>query len=465
MSVINQVLLNLEKRGASLAEFGVLPDHMQLPRESARARHWGWVAAGVAFAIAVPTGWIAFQATVAAPTYSPVASGAGGAKVASASAGEIHAAWPDERDHAYSRETEVFRLSFELSNPLADSAPHRGTGALKVAAGIGDPLSSAGLLGGTDAESATDKTRVGPAASGRSVASAGAAIVKPTVKRIAVPPEIRKQVRDSTPAPHRDTGAPKVAVGIRDPLSSARRVGRTDAESATDKTRVGPAASGRSVASAGAAIVKPTVKRIALPPEIRKQVREPTPRELADHEYRNAVALLNQDRRDEADAGLRKALNVYPEHHQARQVLVGLLVQGRRLEEAERVLEGGLKLSPAQTGFNLTLARLQAHRGDSARAIATLQNGLKYARSNAEYAAFLATLLQREGKHEEAIEHYRAALRLRPGTGVWWVGLGISLQAANQPAAALDAYRRARAVGNLHPHVAALAEQRERQLQ
>ncbi len=543
MSVINQVLFNLEKRGASLAEFGVLPDHMRLPPETARARHWGWVAAGVAFAVAAPTGWIAFQATVAAPAHSPVASGAGGVKIASASAGEIHAAWPDERERAYSQEIGVFRLSSELSNPPADSAPHRGTGAPKVAvgirdplssagllggtdaesptdetragpvtpgrsvasagaaivkpavkrisvppeirkqvrdstpaahrgtgapkvaAGIGDPLSSAGLLGGTDAESATDKTRVGPAASGRSVASAGAAIVKPAVKRISVPPEIRQQVRDSTPAPHRGTGAPKVAVGMRDPLSSARRVDRTDAKSATDKTRVGPTASGRSVASAGAAIVKPAVKRIALPPEIRKQVREPTPRELADHEYRNAVALLNQDRRDEADAGLRKALNVYPEHHQARQVLVGLLVQGRRLEEAERVVEGGVKLSPAQTGFNLTLARLQAHRGDTARAIATLQNGLKYARSNAEYAAFLATLLQREGKHEEAIEHYRAALRLRPGAGVWWVGLGISLQAANQPAAALDAYRRARAVGNLHPHVAALAEQRERQLQ
>ena len=56
-------------------------------------------------------------------------------------------------------------------------------------------------------------------------------------------------------------------------------------------------------------------------------------------------------------------------------------------------------------------------------------------------------------------------MRLRPNLGVWWVGLGISLQATNQPAAALDAYRRASAAGNLHPHVAALAEERMRQLQ
>ena len=30
MSVINQVLVNLEKRRASLAELGVLPDHVSL---------------------------------------------------------------------------------------------------------------------------------------------------------------------------------------------------------------------------------------------------------------------------------------------------------------------------------------------------------------------------------------------------------------------------------------------------
>ena len=77
----------------------------------------------------------------------------------------------------------------------------------------------------------------------------------------------------------------------------------------------------------------------------------------------------------------------------------------------------------------------------------------------------LSLLLQREGKHAEAIKHFRAALRKRPNFGVWWVGLGISLQATNQPAAALDAFRRAKAGGNLHPHVAALADERLKQLQ
>ena len=56
-------------------------------------------------------------------------------------------------------------------------------------------------------------------------------------------------------------------------------------------------------------------------------------------------------------------------------------------------------------------------------------------------------------------------MRQRPGAGVWWLGLAISLQAANQAAAAQDAYRRANAAGNLHPELAAFAEQRLKQLQ
>jgi hypothetical protein len=41
----------------------------------------------------------------------------------------------------------------------------------------------------------------------------------------------------------------------------------------------------------------------------------------------------------------------------------------------------------------------------------------------------------------------------------------MSLQAANRPAAAQEAYRQARAAGNLQPDLAALAEQRLKQLQ
>jgi MSHA biogenesis protein MshN len=391
MSVINQVLLNLEKRRASAAERGVLPNHVQALPESGRAPHWGWVAAGVVVAVAALAAWMVLTATDAEPT-RPLAprSGTDGVieRVVTASAGVSPTTRPDERGDVYSQELRAFRLSLELSNPPAE------------------------------------------------------------------------------PAPRRDAEAPQAATGGGEPLRSGRLIGRMGAESAPDATPAGVAAPARSEAGnrAVAAPAKPVADASAKP-GIRKEMRAPTPRDLAENEYRKAVALLNQGRLAEAEEGFQAALSLYPEHHNARQGLVGLLVQGRKLEDAERALEEGVKLSPGQTGFNMTLARLQAERGDNTQAIATLQRGLEHAQGSAEYAAFLAALLQRQGRHEDAIEQFHAALRLRPGSGVWWLGLGMSLQAANRPAAAQEAYRQARAAGNLQPDLAALAEQRLRQLQ
>jgi MSHA biogenesis protein MshN len=391
MSVINQVLLNLEKRRASAAERGVLPNHVQVLPEGGRVPHWGWVAAGVVVAVAALAAWMARTATDAEPT-RPLAprSGTEGfiERVVSASAGVSPTTRPDERGDVYLQELRAFRLSLELSNPPAE------------------------------------------------------------------------------PALRRDSEVPQGAAGGGEPLRSGRLIGRMDAESATAATPAGVATPARSEAGkrAAAAPVKPAADG-ATNPEIRKQMRDPTQRELGENEYRKAVAVLDQGRLADAEIGFQAALNLYPEHHQARQGLLGLLVQGRKLEEAERVLEEGVRLSPGQTGFSMTLARLQADRGDNARAIATLQRGLEHAQGSAEYAAFLAALLQRQGRHEEAIEQFQAALQLRPGSGVWWLGLGMSLQAANRPAAAQEAYRQARATGDLQPDLAALAEQRLRQLQ
>jgi MSHA biogenesis protein MshN len=386
MSVINQVLLNLEKRRASPAERGLLPEHVQVPPEGgARAPYWGWIAAGVAFAVAAPAGWMALTATVAGPTrLSAARSGTDGVieKVVSTSAGVSSAARADGRDDAYSQDLRAFRLSLELSSLPAEPAPRRAA---------------------------------------------------------------------------EESG---------EPISTARVIGRQGGESATGASSGGTAAQARSEADrrAGAAPVRPAEESPATP-EIRKQMRDPTQRELSENEYRKAVASLNQGRLAEAEAGFQEALNLAPENHAARQGLTGLLLQGRKLEEAERVLEEGVKFTPAPIGFNTTLARMQADRGDNARAITTLLKGLEHAQGSAEYVAFLAALLQRQGRHEEAIGQFQAALRIRPGSGVWWLGLAMSLQAANQPAAAQSAYQQARASGNLHPELAALAEQRLRQLQ
>jgi MSHA biogenesis protein MshN len=199
--------------------------------------------------------------------------------------------------------------------------------------------------------------------------------------------------------------------------------------------------------------------------EIHKQVRQPTQQDLAENEYRKATGLLHQGLLTEAQQGFEAAVRLQPEHHAARQTLVGLLLEARKFSDAERVLQEGLALAPAQSGFSVTLARLQVDRGDATAAVATLKRGLEYGRGNAEYHAFLAALLQRQSQHEEAVEQFQAALRLKPALGVWWLGLGMSLQAVNRTADAQEAYRHARNSANIHPELAALADQRLKQLQ
>ena len=378
MSVINQLLLDLEKRRASGAERSTLPDHVRaLPNEE-RSPQWGWIGAGATIVVgALGAGWIVLTGMAPIGGRAAQVAPQRGTDVAiemvvAASAGGVMDVRPAEEEPG--RDAAASRLSFELSNPPQPEAAE-------------------------------------PAA-------------RPPV------PTARVVARA---APELPAAAPMPAERVEE-----KRVPAPPA-------RTPPAPPGKA--------------------EIHKEVRQPTPRDLAEVEFRKATALLHQSRPAEAQEGFQAAVAAYPGHHAARQALVGLLVDARKYGEAERVLQEGLALSPAQSGFAMTLARLQVDRGDALQATATLRKGLEHSQGSADYLAFLAALLQRQGRHEEAIEQFRGALRMRPAAGVWWLGLGISLQALNRGADAQDAYARARASGNLSPELAAFAEQRLRQLQ
>ena len=265
----------------------------------------------------------------------------------------------------------------------------------------------------------------------------------------------------SPPAPEKrgDTDAP---------LATERVIRRAGTQA--ERAREAPVAPSRPIefakppaAKAPAAVAPPKVA--AVKPDIRREVRQPTARELAENEYRKATALLHQGNREEAQEGFQAALKRLPGHHGARQALVGMLLEAKKNAEAETVLEEGLAIAPSQSGFTMTLARLQLERGETNQAIDTLKKGIEYPPVSAEYLAFLAALLQRQGRHEEAIEQYRGALLLRPNAGVWWMGVGISQQALGRQVEAKDAYERARSGAGLSPALAAFVAQRLKELE
>ncbi len=251
----------------------------------------------------------------------------------------------------------------------------------------------------------------------------------------------------------------KLATEIGTPFDE-RSVGarpKTAQKPAADAARKGTSA------QAPAAAHLPAAKGRA-PASIDKQIHVPTRTERAEIEFRKATAMLNQGRVAEAIEGYRSTLAEDAAHAAARQALVGLLLENRRIDEAQQLLQEGLTLNPDRSSYAILLARIQVERGDLQGAQDLLSRHAASAANNADYHAFHAAVLQRLGRHKEAVTGYQAALRIAPNAGVWWMGMGISLQAENRDAEARDAFARAKSAGGLGPDLVNFIDQRLQQL-
>ncbi len=200
------------------------------------------------------------------------------------------------------------------------------------------------------------------------------------------------------------------------------------------------------------------------PPEGVSPMKRVSPAQQAEAEFRNAVELMQRGHVTDAMAGYEAALRLDAGHDAARQALVALLLESRRGADAGRVLQDGLKHKPEHTGFAMLLARLQVEQGTVDLAAATLETSLPYAKSQADYQAFYAALMQRQNRHKEAIAHYQVALQLAPDNGIWLMGLGISLQALERDIDAKNAFRRALETKALSPELQAFVQRKIKEL-
>lgn len=184
-----------------------------------------------------------------------------------------------------------------------------------------------------------------------------------------------------------------------------------------------------------------------------------TPDQKSGNLYKQAVGMLQQFRSQEAIELLRESLRSNTGNHDARILLAAVLADGARLGEAIETLEQGLKLSPEFVPYYRVMARTQATAGNRTGALATLQKGSAAAGNDAEYHALYAALLQQQGSHDEAVKHYLVSLRSDPMNGPWLVGVAISLQATHRNSDAMEAYKRAIDSGELAPDVAKFASE------
>jgi tetratricopeptide (TPR) repeat protein len=165
--------------------------------------------------------------------------------------------------------------------------------------------------------------------------------------------------------------------------------------------------------------------------------------------YLSGAIQWRMAQRQEALASLARAVELDPNHVEARREYARVLAAENRMDEAAAQLESARALEPDNVGILLTLAqtlaqgdddagaeavyadldRLDAHDartlsnwgnvlgrlGRDEEALAKLQLALLFAPDFANAHFNVALVLERLGRTDEAVEHLREAVRLEPG--------------------------------------------------
>ncbi|BAZ92574.1 uncharacterized protein FOKN1_0170 [Thiohalobacter thiocyanaticus] len=199
-------------------------------------------------------------------------------------------------------------------------------------------------------------------------------------------------------------------------------------------------------------------------PNMRKTARPLSAAEVAEQHFAEGVAALEQGQWRLAERGLQAALQVDPDHLQARESLSGVLLYQGRQREAEQVLAAGLERRPLAPSLAQPYARLILDQGRDDAAIEVLETALVNAVNDADYLALLAGVYQRNQRYADADASYRSALSLAPQRAAWWLGLGLALEGSGELPRAAGAYRSAIENPGLNPDARRYAEQRLQRL-
>ena len=451
MSVINQMLQDLERRHAGPEELRALPDEIRpLPAAGDQGRlrrigGWWLVVAGAGAAAAV---WLAIPGLIDVPMADAPAVNRMAAAVPDTESVAAVQPQPAVADPGTVIQPEAGPVQSEIAWPAFAS---RMSTDLAAPPSAPPPELPDRRMARREVVNAQTEHPMREAAAGPVPAAAGGAALALTAarpSRAAATPGPAAATPSATPAVVASFGAVVPAAIVLPTVPAAT------APSAAAVATSSPAA------AAGGARQADTS-----PPRIERQDREPGIRERTEASYRRGVEAMQDNRLPAAEQALREALALSPGHEPSRHALLGILVQQRRNADAEALLAEGQRQNPAQVGFAMALARLQAERGDAAAALDSLQRSATAGRERPEFLGFQAGLLSRIGNHADAVLYYRSALRLVPQNAVWWMGLGISLEADRRPSEAAEAFQRARETTGLNAELTAFVDQRLRNLQ
>ena len=183
--------------------------------------------------------------------------------------------------------------------------------------------------------------------------------------------------------------------------------------------------------------------------KIEKKLLPLTPHEKAIDAYNQALIHINNDQMNGAKQALIKALTHEPTHHEARNMLVDLLLKEKLYSQAIELLNSGLHVSPEYIPFSEQLAHLWVDKKEYQKALNVLNKVQPPLHEYPDYYGFIAALYEQLGLFKGSEHWYRHLIDFNQNNGIWWLGLAVSLEHQKRFLESSQAYQQAKLTKSL----------------
>jgi tetratricopeptide (TPR) repeat protein len=128
--------------------------------------------------------------------------------------------------------------------------------------------------------------------------------------------------------------------------------------------------------------------------------------------YQRATALISLNRDQEAEADLKKVIDMQPDFARAHRLLGQILLDRGMTEDAKRELARAIELDPKLTGIRVLYASALIKSGENQKAIDNLRAALELGEATALAYALIGVAEERSGKVAEAFADYSRAIEM-----------------------------------------------------
>jgi tetratricopeptide (TPR) repeat protein len=156
--------------------------------------------------------------------------------------------------------------------------------------------------------------------------------------------------------------------------------------------------------------------------------------------YQRAIAYVALKKQPEAEADLRRVIQLAPDFPRGHRALGQLLLDRGSRDEAKRELARAIELDSKLTGVRIYYASALIKDGDYVRAANELRTAIQHGESDGLANALLGVAEERQGHSEEAFAAYSRAIELNPAEATAREGRGRLFAGRGDLARAIEDY-------------------------